>query len=84
MFRKRLAGVGVLLPPSSPDGRFLIGVNETLNWTTAATLAEPLGMDRCLNRSTSSYRASGYQLPATSACYLCSLITSSKAFAITW
>ena len=43
VFRKRLAGVGVLLPPPSPDGSFLIGVNETLNRTTAATLADAFG-----------------------------------------
>ena len=42
-FRKRLAAVGVLLPPPSLDGRFLIGVNETLNRTTAARLADAFG-----------------------------------------
>lgn len=40
VFQKKLAAAGVILPPPSPDGRFLIGVNETLNRTTAATLAD--------------------------------------------
>ncbi len=39
-FRKKLVALGVVLPPPSPDGRFLIGVNETLNRTTAANLAD--------------------------------------------
>jgi len=40
VFQKKLAALGVILPPPSPDGRFLIGVNETLNRTTTATLAD--------------------------------------------
>ena len=40
VFQKKLAVLGVVLPPPSPDGRFLIGVNETLNRTTATTLAD--------------------------------------------
>jgi len=40
VFQKKLAALGVILPPPSPDGRFLIGVNETLNRTTAANLAD--------------------------------------------
>lgn len=39
-YQKKLAGLGVMLPTPSPDGRFLIGVNETLNRTTTATLAD--------------------------------------------
>jgi threonine aldolase len=39
-YQKKIAGLGVMLPPPSPDGRFLIGVNETLNRTTSATLAD--------------------------------------------
>jgi threonine aldolase len=39
VFQKKLAALGVILPPPSPDGRFLIGVNETWNRTTAPTLA---------------------------------------------
>jgi len=40
VFQKKLAALGVNLPPPSPDGRFLIGVNETLNRTTATTLGD--------------------------------------------
>jgi threonine aldolase len=40
VFQKKLAGLGIMLPPPSPDGRFLVGVNETLNRTTAANLAD--------------------------------------------
>jgi threonine aldolase len=40
VFQKKLGALGVILPPPSPDGRFLIGVNETLNRTTATTLAD--------------------------------------------
>ena len=40
VFQKKLAAQGVILPPPAPDGRFLIGVNETLNRTTPATLAD--------------------------------------------
>ena len=40
VFQKKLAAQGVILPPQAPDGRFLIGVNETLNRTTATTLAD--------------------------------------------
>jgi len=39
VFQKKLAALGVILPPPASDGRFLIGVNETLNRTTAANLA---------------------------------------------
>ena len=39
-FQKKLVALGVVLPPPSPDGRFLVGVNETLNRTTAAKLAD--------------------------------------------
>ena len=39
-YQNKLAGMGVMLPPPSPDGRFLVGVNETLNRTTIATLAD--------------------------------------------
>lgn len=41
-YQKKLAGMGAMLPAPSPDGRFLIGVNETLNRTTTATLADTL------------------------------------------
>jgi len=40
VFQKKLAALGVILPPPASDGRFLIGVNETLNRTTAANLAD--------------------------------------------
>ena len=40
VFQKKLAALGVILPPPAPDGRFLVGVNETLNRTTAAKLAD--------------------------------------------
>jgi len=43
VFRKRLAGAGVLLPPPSSDGSFLIGVNETLNRTTGSALVDAFG-----------------------------------------
>ena len=39
-FQRRLAGLGIVLPPPSSDGRFLVGVNETLNRTTAPKLAD--------------------------------------------
>jgi len=39
-YQKKLAGLGVVLPEPSPNGSFLIGVNETLNRTTATTLAD--------------------------------------------
>jgi len=39
-FQKRLASLGIILPAVSSDGRFLIGVNETLNRATAATIAD--------------------------------------------
>lgn len=39
-YQKKLAGLGVMLPAPSPDGSFLIGVNETLSRTTTATLAD--------------------------------------------
>jgi threonine aldolase len=39
VFQKKLAALGIILSPPAPDGRFLIGVNETLNRTTPATLA---------------------------------------------
>jgi threonine aldolase len=38
-FRQRLEASGVLLGPAQ-DGRFLVGVNETLNRTTATALLE--------------------------------------------
>ena len=38
-FRKRLAARGVMLPAPQGDA-FLIGVNETLNRTTAAELTD--------------------------------------------
>jgi len=40
VFQKKLAAAGVILPSPSPDGRFLIGVNETWNRTTAAILVD--------------------------------------------
>jgi len=38
-FRTRLEASGVLLGPAQ-DGRFLVGVNETLNRTTATALTD--------------------------------------------
>ena len=38
--QKRLAAQGVLLSTPSADGRFLIGVNETLNRSTATALTQ--------------------------------------------
>jgi threonine aldolase len=40
LLRSRLAAENVLLPAPRTDGRFLIGVNETLNRSTAETLVE--------------------------------------------
>lgn len=39
-YQKKLAGLGLMLPAPSPDGRFLIGVNETLNRITTATIVD--------------------------------------------
>lgn len=41
-FQKKLAASGVILPLPSPDGSFLIGVNESWNRTSAGTLADIL------------------------------------------
>jgi threonine aldolase len=40
VFQKKLAGLGIILSRPSADGRFLVGVNETLNRTTAGTIAD--------------------------------------------
>lgn len=40
VFQKRLSAGGVILPPPLTDGRFLIGVNETWNRATPATIAD--------------------------------------------
>ena len=40
--RKRLSAMGVRLAEPQADGAFLVGVNETLNRTTAADLADTL------------------------------------------
>lgn len=40
--RKRLSAMGVRLAEPQADGAFLVGVNETLNRTTAAALADAL------------------------------------------
>lgn len=40
VFQTKLAAAGVMLSSPSPDGRFLIGVNETWNRTTAAMLVD--------------------------------------------
>jgi threonine aldolase len=42
VFQKKLAAAGVMLSAPSPDGKFLIGVNETLNRMPATTLAATL------------------------------------------
>jgi hypothetical protein len=39
-YQNKLAAMGVMLPAPSPDGRFVVGVNETLNRTTTTTLAD--------------------------------------------
>src|SRR4030095_12495741 len=39
-YQKKIAKLGVMLQAPSPDRRFLIGVNETLNRTSAAALAD--------------------------------------------